>query len=97
MPTVYIPKPTVKLGSENDQGNNDKNRNSRQTNVAIPRPTIYIPKEIEEEEKVLAETVVSLLKDTEKLNYYRASAAKRIAFFNSSQIDRQWIDLINSI
>lgn len=53
--------------------------------------------EIEEEEKVLAETVVSLLKDTEKLNYYRASAAKRIAFFNSSQIDRQWIDLINSI
>ena len=74
MPTVFIPKSAVGFsGNGNDQGNNDYNGNRKQTNIAIPRPTVYIPKEMEEEEKA---------KEQESLAAKRA-AGKPVLIFDT--------------
>lgn len=74
MPTVFIPKSAVGFsGNGNDQGNNDYNGSRRQTNIAIPRPTVYIPKEMEEEEKA---------KEQESLAAKRA-AGKPVLIFDT--------------
>ena len=74
MATVFIPKSAVGFsGNGNDQGNNDYNGSRRQTNIAIPRPTVYIPKEMEEEEKA---------KEQESLAAKRA-AGKPVLIFDT--------------
>ncbi|WP_303016159.1 hypothetical protein [Holdemania massiliensis] len=74
MPTVFIPKSKAGLsGNGNDQGNNNSSRNSRQTNVEIPRPTVYIPKEMAEQEKA---------KEQESLAAKRA-AGKPVLIFDT--------------